>query len=599
MVMQRQVPVRSVARMGGEANGEDTGGGRPDDAFLSVLSGQKRSTVAARDEIEHKGESDQTSDPDAGPEADGMDMAFSATTTQSDDMRSLLESLMSGAAFSGETPAAVNGVEATNLRAPAGDNPIEADASADDRVEDMPTVLPGAAQMPQPQPLLDAADMAEAELSGNVDTEAKPVAAGPLRQSTSGETQLTPAETRIQLPPAETQTQLTPAETRIQLTPAETRIQLMPTESQIQLTPADAPTLLSPDETSLRPDSGKDTTQPDPIKFTERMDTLNPRPQPDKPASQPNAAMSASADAPAVATQVMTASAPVAVAAQVGAIRSGQVGQMPQGPQAQAKPQPASVATEQAGASAEGKETIRTLGMVDEVPSAPGSSGMGPDERFADAAARKSAAANRPAEEPLNPKTGSVEVIESRRFMPAQPLTGNAQMLTKSLIESGDAALAAQRTAPAQATAAQPQSGQMLHTLKLQLNPVSLGSVTAVLKLTGEELSVSIQVETAEAYRQLSDDNQSILKAMRAQGYAVEQITVQHVATGDRAGNQAQQQGFQGAFQGPGSGDAQSSGRGNNGGSTGQQGANQHGGQGREQNTNPGSGSGRSDGVYL
>ncbi|KGF69140.1 hypothetical protein LL06_12485, partial [Hoeflea sp. BAL378] len=207
------------------------------------------------------------------------------------------------------------------------------------------------------------------------------------------------------------------------------------------------------------------------------------------------------------------------------------------------------------------------------------------------------------AEEPVSPKAGQVEVIDSRRFMPAPSLTGNAQMLTRSLIEASDAALAAGRAAPAQAAAAaaaQPASGQMLHTLKLQLNPVALGSVTAVLKLTGEDLSVSIQVETAEAYRQLKDDNQSILKAMRAQGYAVEQITVQHVTSPDRPAGQTPQQAFQGGFHGSGSGDAQSSSGGrNDGNNSRQQGAHQDGGQGREQNPYSGSGAGRTDGVYL
>ncbi|MBC7280334.1 flagellar hook-length control protein FliK [Hoeflea sp.] len=301
----------------------------------------------------------------------------------------------------------------------------------------------------------------------------------------------------------------------------------------------------------------------------------------------------------AVITPALAAGQVSSASASLAAAQNGGSGRTPQGAPAPAKPQPATASADQGKVSGEDKEIIRTLGMVDKPSAASDSKNTGADEDAA-GSRRQAAAVARAPEEQMSVRTGSVEVIESRRFMPAQALSGNAQMVTRSLIEAGDAALATQRAMPSQAaTAAQPQSGQMLHTLKLQLNPVALGSVTAVLKLTGEELSVSIQVESAEAYRQLSDDNQSILKAMRAQGYAVEQITVQHVPSGDRSGNAAQQQGFQGNFQGSGSGDAQSSDRGNDGRSTGQQEANQREGHGREQKPHTGSGSGRSDGVYL
>ena len=305
----------------------------------------------------------------------------------------------------------------------------------------------------------------------------------------------------------------------------------------------------------------------------------SPQPEPAKTGTRADATAASAVVTPVVANQAAQTSGPV-VAAQPGGN-----GRMGQGAQAPAKPQPAATAAKGEKVSSEAREAIRSLGIADEPSAGSGSKSQG-------------AGAVRSAEDSVNPKIANVEVSESRRFMPSQSLTGNAQMLTRSLIEAGDAALAAQRTAPAQAAAAaQPQTGQMLHTLKLQLNPLSLGNVTAVLKLSGEELSVSIKVETAAAYRQLSDDNQSILKAMRAQGFAVEQITIQHVASADRPANQAQQQGFQGNFQGSGSGDAQSSGRGNNGDGAGRQGSNQHGGQGREQT--PYSGSGRTDGVYL
>jgi len=520
IVLQRQVPVRSAAKMGGDALGADAGGARADDAFSSVLSGQKRSTDAARDQIDRKADPDPASDRGAGTEADGLETPTSAARKQSDDMLSLLEGLMSSASFSDDT----------GLPSGEGQSTFSDDTGSPSG-EGQSTDLPGPAEDEALVPEATADDSALGH-SGAVQQPAETISVGKADA----------AETGVS---------------------------------------ADAGAQMEPVSLKTPASSGAD----------ERT-----MPERDRTAAQPAASAAQAAVAPAVAGQVAPASAPVAAAQNGG---TGRAGQGAQAPQASGKPQPSVSAASHGKVSSEDKEIVRSLGMVDEQFTRSDSKNAAAGEGFT-GSGRKSATVARTAEEPVSAKAGAVEVIESRRFMPTQALSGNAQMVTRSLIEAGDAALAAQRTAPAQATAAaQPQSGQMLHTLKIQLNPVSLGSVTAVLKLTGEELSVSIKVETAEAYRQLSDDNQAIVKAMRAQGYAVEQITVQHVPSGDRSGNGAQQQGFQGGFQGSGSGDAQSSERGNDGRSAGQQGANQHGGQGREQSQHPGSGSGRSDGVYL
>jgi chemotaxis protein MotD len=209
--------------------------------------------------------------------------------------------------------------------------------------------------------------------------------------------------------------------------------------------------------------------------------------------------------------------------------------------------------------------------------------------------------ADRRLDDAMGAKGGKVEVVESRKFMPAQNMSANGQLLTRTLAEVGSTAIAAQKAAPAQqlAQTGLPQPGQTLHTLKLQLNPASLGSVTAVLKLTGDDLSVEIKVQTAEAYRQIKEDNQSMLKALRAQGFGVEQISVQHVAGPDRTSSQTPQQGFQASQQGTGSNDAQSSGRESGRNNAGQQGAGNQGGQAHEQASYSGPGTGRTDGVYL
>jgi chemotaxis protein MotD len=180
---------------------------------------------------------------------------------------------------------------------------------------------------------------------------------------------------------------------------------------------------------------------------------------------------------------------------------------------------------------------------------------------------------------------------------------GNAQMLTRSLADTAQQALQTQHTAPAQSAAipGQPQTGQMLHTLKLQLNPASLGSVTAVLKLSGEELTVDIKVQTAEAYRQLSDDNQAILKALRVRvsvlSKSASSMWLARIVPRTRRSSRPVS--FQNSFQGPGSGDAQASGRE----AGGQGGRNQFGsqadGQGHDQKSYSSPDARRSDGVYL
>ncbi|SOE18186.1 chemotaxis protein MotD [Hoeflea halophila] len=245
------------------------------------------------------------------------------------------------------------------------------------------------------------------------------------------------------------------------------------------------------------------------------------------------------------------------------------------------------------------KEAMRALGLESE--QALAKSDAVRKQARGDAMGNRGDADARRADELTGKKDGKVEVIESRRFMPVQNLSPNSQMLTRSLAELGNSAIAAERAAPAQAVAQSggPQPGQTLHTLKLQLNPVSLGSVTAVLKLSGEDLSVEIKVQTAEAYRQIKEDNQSILKSLRGQGFGVEQITVQHVVSTERASGQPAQQGLPAGQQGAGANDAQFFGREGSGNNASQQQSGSRGGQSHEQGSHAGSGARRTDGVYL
>lgn len=304
----------------------------------------------------------------------------------------------------------------------------------------------------------------------------------------------------------------------------------------------------------------------------------------------------------AVATERLTNNGPGHAAlalTQVAAAASG--GRAGPGSQAALKDQSQSTAE---GVFSEQKETLRALGLGEEASgNRSGSRRSGADEGLSGALRGNAAAIERDKDQ-AGPRFGDVDVIESRRFMPPQSMSANAQTLVSSLMDARDQVQAAHRAGPLGSAAALGlnQPGQMLHTLKLQLHPLSLGSVTAVLKLSGEQLSVDLQVETAEAYRQLNDDNQSILKSLRSQGFAVEHITIQHIAAPDRSGNQSAAQGFQGGNPAAANGgDAQSSASRENSGNGGnRQGANHNAGaQGGDQTPYSGSGSRRTDGVYL
>jgi chemotaxis protein MotD len=85
--------------------------------------------------------------------------------------------------------------------------------------------------------------------------------------------------------------------------------------------------------------------------------------------------------------------------------------------------------------------------------------------------------------------------------------------------------------APLRAAEATSQAGQAApattQALKIQLQPVELGMVTANLRITGEQLSVEIEVESVEAYNRLSSETDAIARALRSHGIAVEEVVIQ------------------------------------------------------------------------
>ena len=153
----------------------------------------------------------------------------------------------------------------------------------------------------------------------------------------------------------------------------------------------------------------------------------------------------------------------------------------------------------------------------------------------------------------------TVAVLEARRFL--APVSSNAAALTSAMIGDGEWTSAMMPGSELANAASQSSSGKVVNTLKLQMSPIELGNVTATLRLHGEELSVMITVETHAAHKQLSKDQDEMLKALRAQGFAVDQIQISvNVGAADRA--DSSQNGPQGQSQGQ---QAQGGNPGNNG----------------------------------
>lgn len=123
----------------------------------------------------------------------------------------------------------------------------------------------------------------------------------------------------------------------------------------------------------------------------------------------------------------------------------------------------------------------------------------------------------------------TVAVLDARRYI--APASTNAGAITSAMMGDGEWASAMLPGSELANAASQSSSGKVVNTLKLQMSPIELGNVTATLRLSGDELSVQITVETHAAYKQLSDDQSDMLKALRAHGFAVDQIQVS-MATG-------------------------------------------------------------------
>ncbi|SER93841.1 hook-length control protein FliK [Rhizobium sp. NFR03] len=141
-----------------------------------------------------------------------------------------------------------------------------------------------------------------------------------------------------------------------------------------------------------------------------------------------------------------------------------------------------------------------------------------------------------------NTKAETVTVLDARRYLGIAPtlgnqlpMTANAQAVAAAITGNGDPTQALQTSTgiagPHGAT------GKVVNTLKIQMHPIDLGLVTATLRLRDDELQIDLRVQTGDAYRQLTNDQDGMIKALRAQGFQVDQVNIIFTPQDSAAGN--------------------------------------------------------------
>ena len=142
----------------------------------------------------------------------------------------------------------------------------------------------------------------------------------------------------------------------------------------------------------------------------------------------------------------------------------------------------------------------------------------------------------------------TVTVLDSRRYL-GLAANSNATLVTGALAGDGEWSGAMQPGSALSNAASWTSTGKVVNTLKIQLHPNDLGEVTATMRLSGDQLSVDLKVQTSEAYRQLHADQSHMVDALRAQGYQVDSITVTLASSADQQSDSGKQSGFQGQSQ--------------------------------------------------
>ena len=128
--------------------------------------------------------------------------------------------------------------------------------------------------------------------------------------------------------------------------------------------------------------------------------------------------------------------------------------------------------------------------------------------------------------ETVKPET--ITVLDARRFVGSgEVMSANTQAVMSGVTSDGDWAAAMKAASTAATATPEPRTATPVNTLKIQMTPESIGNVTATLRLHGDQLTVHLQVETGEAFKQLSQDKEGLIQSLKSQGFTVDQVSVQ------------------------------------------------------------------------
>lgn len=127
-----------------------------------------------------------------------------------------------------------------------------------------------------------------------------------------------------------------------------------------------------------------------------------------------------------------------------------------------------------------------------------------------------------------------VQVVDSRRYLGLAP-DSNAAAVMSAIADDPQWAGALDPASRLTNTSLSTGTGNVVQTLKIQMNPADLGQISATMRLVGEELTIRLSVHNSNAYRELSADSAAIVDALKAQGFSVDQISVTMSSSGDRS----------------------------------------------------------------
>jgi Flagellar hook-length control protein FliK len=97
------------------------------------------------------------------------------------------------------------------------------------------------------------------------------------------------------------------------------------------------------------------------------------------------------------------------------------------------------------------------------------------------------------------------------------------------------------RSVPTADPTAPPAYAPVLRSIKLQLNPVSLGVVTIVLTGSESEMRVHLEAERAETFGRVEQERGAISARLNGAGYAITELTVGRMGAADASGRDGDQ----------------------------------------------------------